>query len=74
MMSYQERKIIPLSFGSFVSANCKCCLKTIKYIHEGHYHSLFLKLGSADILRDPKECSFQGEVDNARKNSYEAVL
>lgn len=33
-----------------------------------------LKLGSADILWDLRECSFQGEVDRARKNSYKVVF
>lgn len=35
----EERKIISLSSGSLVSANSRCCLKTIKYIHAGDYHS-----------------------------------
>lgn len=35
MMSYQERKIIPLSFGSFVSANCKCCLRPLNISMRG---------------------------------------
>lgn len=81
MMRYEERKIIPLSSGSFISANCKCCLKTMKYTHEGDYCSLVSQtgicrhpLGSADILWDLRECSFQGEVDRARKNSYKVVF
>lgn len=74
-MRYEERKIIPLSSEAFISANCKCCLKTIKYISvRGIIVALFLKLGSADIHRDLRECSFQEKVDKARKNSYKAVF
>lgn len=75
MTRCEDRKIIPLSSESFISANSKCCLKTIKYISvRGAVIASFLRLGSADVHRDLRECSFQRKVGEARKNGSNAVF
>lgn len=55
-------KIISLSSGSFVSANSRCCLKAIKYIHAGDYHSFFSQTGICRRPQGSGRMLFSGRV------------
>lgn len=65
MLRYEERRIISLSSGSFLSAVLH---RPLSISMVGITIASFLKLGSADVLWGLRECSFWGELDKARKN------
>ena len=57
----EERKITPLSSASFISANSRCCLMTIKNTRAGDCHAFFSQTGICRCPGGLGERSFQGE-------------